>query len=117
MNNLRNSVQLIGNLGGDPEVKKLENGSVVAKLSLATNDVYKNKKGEKVTSTEWHKIIAWGKLAENMEKLLKKGNEVIVHGKLTHSSYEDKEGITRYLSEVVANEFMLLNKVKTDLPF
>jgi len=115
MNSLRNSVKLIGNLGGDPEVKKLDNGRMVANFSLATNETYKNSKGDKVTQTEWHKIVAWGKTAEFIEKYLKKGNHVALEGKLTHQSYEDKEGVKRYTTKVVANEFVLLTK--PDLPF
>ncbi len=110
MNTLRNSVHLIGHLGQDPEVMKLENGSTLVKLSIATNDSYKNAKGEKVIETQWHKLVAFGFTAELMEKLLKKGNEVAVQGKLTHHSYEDKEGITRYVTQVKVNEFIKLNK-------
>ena len=108
MNSLKNSVQLIGHLGRDPEIKKLEDGKTVAKVTIATNDSYKNVKGEKVIETQWHNLIGWGKVAELMEKYLKKGSEVIVQGKLTHRSYEDKDGITRYFSEVVIHEFMKL---------
>ena len=115
MNSLRNSVKLIGNLGGDPEVKTLESGKMVANFSLATNDTYKNAKGDKVTETQWHRIVAWGKTAEFIQKYLKKGNNVALQGKLTHRSYEDKDGIKRYQTEVVANEFVLLTK--PDLPF
>lgn len=112
MNNLRNSVQLIGYLGQDPEIKNLEEGKMLAKVSIATSDTYKNAKGEKVIETQWHKLIAWGKTAEIMEKLLKKGNEVAVTGKLVHRTYEDKEGIIRNYSEVVVNEFMKLRGAK-----
>ncbi len=112
MNNLRNSVQLIGHLGKDPEFKKLEEGKMIAKVSIATSDTYKNAKGEKVIETQWHKLIAWGKTAEIMERLLKKGNEVAVTGKLVHRTYEDKEGIIRNYSEVVVNEFMKLGGAK-----
>jgi len=108
MSNLRNSVQLIGRLGKNPEVKNLESGKVVANVSIATNDIYKNAKGEKVIETQWHNLVAWGKNAENFQKILTKGDEVAIQGKLTHRSYEDKEGITRYVSEVVVNEFVKL---------
>ena len=110
MNNLKNKVQLIGNLGGDPESKKLNSGKVITKISLATNDMYTNTQGEKVTETQWHKVIAWGKTAEKMDQLLKKGSEVALAGKLTHRSYTDDKGNTRYITEVVVNEFMLLNR-------
>ncbi len=112
MNLLKNSVQLIGHLGKDPEIRQLEEGKVVAKLSIATSDAYKSAKGEKVIETQWHNLVAWGRTAERMEKFLKKGNEVAVQGKLTHRTYEDKEGITRNYSEVVINEFMKLGMTK-----
>ena len=118
MNALKNKVQLIGNLGSTPEVKKLDGGKTIAKFSLATNETYKNQKGEKVEETQWHNIVAWGKTAELMEQLLAKGKEVMVEGKLTSRSYEDKEGNKRYITEVVAQEFLLLGaKQAADLPF
>jgi len=109
MNTLKNSVQLIGNLGKDPEVKASENGTTYAKATIATNETYQNKKGEQVKETQWHNLIAWGNTAKNMGKFLKKGNSVAIKGKLNHSSYQDKEGNTRYSSSVVVNEFMVLN--------
>ncbi len=115
MNSLRNSVKLIGHLGADPEIKKLENGKTVANFSVATNDVYKNTKGDKITETQWHRIVAWGGTAEFAEKYLRKGTHIALNGKLTHSSFEDKEGVKRYKTEVIANEFVLLTK--PDLPF
>jgi single-strand DNA-binding protein len=118
MNALRNKVQLIGHLGANPEVKKLDGGKTIAKFSMATNESYKNQKGEKVEETQWHNIVAWGKTAELMEQLLAKGKEVMVEGKLTSRSYEDKEGNKRYITEVVAQEFLLLGaKQAADLPF
>ena len=114
MSNLRNSVQLIGRLGKNPEVKQLESGRFVANVSIATNDIYKNAKGEKVIETQWHNLVAWGKNAENFQKILSKGDEVAIQGKLTHRSYDDKEGITRYVTEIVVNEFVkLTSKVPT----
>lgn len=110
MNNLKNSVTLIGYLGKDPEVRVLENGTSLAKVSIATSDTYKNNKGEKVIETQWHNLTGWGKVAELMDKILKKGNEVAIRGKLVHRSYEDKEGQTRYASEIVIGEFMKLGK-------
>lgn len=112
MSNLKNSVQLIGNLGKDPEVKQTESGRSYAKMTIATNDIYTNAQGQKVTDTEWHNLIAWGKTAENMGKILRKGNHVVVRGKLSHSNYQDETGQTRYFSTVVVNEFMVLNKVE-----
>ncbi|MBS1730191.1 MAG: single-stranded DNA-binding protein [Bacteroidetes bacterium] len=110
MNNLRNKVQLIGNLGNTPEIKDLEGGSKLARLSIATNESFKNAKGEKVTETQWHNVIAWGKTASIAEKYLVKGLEVMVEGKLIHRNYTDKEGIKRYVSEVQASDFLIISK-------
>ncbi len=109
MNSIKNSVTLIGNLGKDPEIKQFQSGRSVARFSLATNETYRNQKGDKVTSTQWHNIVAWGKTAEMMNNLLKKGKEVVVHGKLTYRTYEDKEGVTRFIPEIVADEFVVLS--------
>ncbi len=110
MNSLKNKVQLIGNLGADVELKTLENGNSVARISIATNEYYKNKAGEKVEDTTWHNVVAWGKVAELANQLLKKGSEVALEGKLSNRSYEDKEGNLKYISEVVMSEFLLLGK-------
>ena len=110
MNAMKNKVQLIGHVGQDPEVKDLEGGKKVANLTLATNDYYINDKGEKVENTEWHKVAAWGKIAEIIEKYVVNGKEIVVEGKLTHRSYEDKDGTKRYVTEVVANDILLLGK-------
>jgi len=110
MNALRNKVQLIGNTGNDPEIINLESGKKLAKLTIATNESYKNDKGEKVTDTQWHNVVAWGKTAEIIEKYVTKGKEVAVEGKLTHRSYEDKNGEKRYITEVLAAELLLLGK-------
>ena len=104
MNTLRNKVQLIGNLGNDPEIITLESGKKLAKFSIATNESYKNATGEKVTDTQWHNIIAWNKTAEIIEKYVTKGNEIAIEGKLTSRSYETKEGEKKYTTEVVCNE-------------
>jgi single-strand DNA-binding protein len=108
MSTLRNKVQLIGNLGNTPEIITLESGKKLAKFSLATNENYKNAKGEKVTDTQWHNIVAWNKTAEIIEKYLEKGNEVAIEGKLTSRSYETKEGDKRYVTEIVCNELLML---------
>ena len=110
MNALRNKVQLIGRLGQDPEIVNLESGKKLAKFSLATNENYTNAKGEKVENTEWHNIVAWGKTAEIIEKYVNKGQEIAIEGRLTSRSYEDKEGIKRYITEVVCNEMLMLSK-------
>ena len=110
MNTLRNKVQLIGNLGNDPEIINLESGKTLAKFTIATNENYNNAKGEKVTDTQWHNIIAWGKTAQIVEKYVTKGKEVAIEGKLTSRSYDDKEGNKRYITEVVCNELLMLGK-------
>jgi single-strand DNA-binding protein len=109
MKNLKNSVRLIGNLGSDPEVRTLSDGRMVARFSLATSEAYKNKKGEKVSETQWHKIVAWGNMAKIAEKVCKKGYRVAVDGKLTNRSYDDSKGTKKYISEVVADELMVVN--------
>lgn len=108
MSTLRNRVQLIGNVGNDPEVKTFDGGKKVANLTIATNESYRNEKGEKVEQTEWHRIVAWGKTAEIVEKYVMKGKEIAIDGKLTHRSYDDKNGEKRYITEVVVNEITLL---------
>jgi len=110
MNTLRNKVQLIGNLGNDPEIINLESGKILAKFSIATNENYKDAKGEKVTDTQWHNVVAWGNVAAIAEKYLQKGKEIAIEGKLTNRSWEDKDGIKRYTTEVVCNELLLLGK-------
>ncbi|KJD36009.1 single-stranded DNA-binding protein [Tamlana sedimentorum] len=108
MSTLRNKVQLIGNVGNEPEITNLESGKKVAKFSIATNESYKDSKGEKVTNTQWHNIVAWGKIAEIVEKYVGKGKEVALEGKLTSRSYETKEGEKKYVTEVVVDEILLL---------
>lgn len=108
MNQLRNRVQLIGNIGADPDVRQLDNGSSLAKFTLATSETYKNKEGQKVTNTQWHNLVAFGPTASYAGKYLKKGQKIAVDGKLTHRSYEDKEGAKRYFTEVVVNEIQNL---------
>ena len=110
MSAIKNKVQLIGNLGNDPEIINLESGKRLAKFTIATNETYKNNKGEKVTDTQWHNIVAWGKTAEIIEKYVTKGKEVAIEGKLTSRSYETKEGEKRYITEVVCNELLMLGK-------
>ncbi|MDO6761425.1 single-stranded DNA-binding protein [Tamlana sp. 2_MG-2023] len=110
MSTLRNKVQLIGNLGNDPEIINLESGKRLARFNLATHYNYTNNKGEKITDTQWHNIVAWGKTAEIIEKYVAKGKEVAIEGKLTSRSYDDKSGIKRYITEVVCNELVMLGK-------
>ncbi|MDT0294863.1 single-stranded DNA-binding protein [Mesonia ostreae] len=108
MSTLKNHVQLIGNVGQEPTITNLESGKKVARFSLATNEFYKNDKGKKTQTTDWHTVVAWGKTAEIIEKYVDKGKEVGVAGKLKSRSYEDKEGIKRYVTEIEANEILLL---------
>ena len=110
MNNLRNRVQLIGHVGNDPEIKTFEGGRKLATITLATNDHYKNAQGEKVEQTEWHRLTAWGTTADLIEKLVTKGKEIAIDGKLMHRSYDDKNGEKRFITEVSINEFVLLGK-------
>ncbi|MEY8849615.1 single-stranded DNA-binding protein [Psychroserpens sp. XS_ASV72] len=110
MSTLRNKVQLIGNLGNDPEIVKLESGKTLAKFSIATNESYKNAEGEKVTDTQWHNVVAWGKTAEIIEKFVTKGKEIAIEGKLTNRSWDDNDGKKHYVTEVVVNELLMLGK-------
>ena len=110
MNTVKNRVQLVGNLGATPEVKNLENGNKVARFSVATSENYLNKKGEKISATHWHNVVAWGKLAGIAENLLQKGNEVVVDGKLSSRSYIAKDGSKKYITEVIAQELLLNSK-------
>jgi len=105
---LKNKVQLIGHLGNQPDVRTTENGKKLARFSVATNEVYRNAKGEKITETQWHNLIAWGKLADIAEKYMNKGSEVAIEGKLINRSYTDKEGNKKYITEVQVNEVLLL---------
>lgn len=110
MKSLRNSVQLIGNLGMDPEVKQVSNGNKMARFSLATNDTYKNQKGEKVEDTQWHNIVIWGKLADVAEKYLTKGKQVAVEGRLETNSYDDKDGNRKFFTQINVNDLVMLGK-------
>ena len=108
MSTLRNKVQLIGNVGQEPTIVNLDSGKKLVRLSLATNEHFKNGKGEKQTDTNWHNLVAWGKTANFIEKFVTKGKEIAIEGKLTNRSFEDKDGEKRYVTEVVVNEILLL---------
>ncbi len=112
MNNLRNRVMLIGNLGGNPEIVNLESGKKLAKFSLATNGSYKTAKGEKVDDTQWHNLIAWNNTASIVENFVTKGTEVAIDGKLVTRSYTDNKGEKRYVTEIVVNEILMLGAKK-----
>lgn len=105
---LKNKVQLIGILGNAPEVKNTESGKKLARFSIATNEIYRNAKGEKVKETTWHTLIAWGKIADIVEKYLNKGSEIAIEGKLISRSYTDANGVKRYITEVEVNELLML---------
>ncbi|MCC7029324.1 MAG: single-stranded DNA-binding protein [Chitinophagaceae bacterium] len=107
---IKNKVQLIGRLGNAPEIKNLEGGRKYARFSMATNDTYKNNAGEKVDETQWHNVVAYGKVADLAEQYLKKGSELAIEGKLTHRDYTDATGNKRYITEVQVNEILLLDK-------
>ncbi|MVO09557.1 single-stranded DNA-binding protein [Flavobacterium sp. TP390] len=107
---MKNRVQLIGHVGQEPEIKNLEAGKKVASLSIATNEMYYKDNGDKVEKTEWHRVTAWGKTAEIIEKYVTKGKEVGIEGKLTNRTYDDKDGVKRYVTEIIANEILLLGK-------
>ena len=107
MNDFRNRVQLIGNLGMDPEVVTFESGNKLAKFTLATNSTYKNQKGETQKEVQWHSVVAWGHQADYAEKQLKKGNQIAIEGRLVYRSYEDKNGNKKYVSEIVLNNFLM----------
>ena len=111
-NTLKNSVNLIGNIGKDVAVTTFDNGNKKAAIVLATNDSYTNSKGEKIKQTEWHNLVAWGKTAELMSATLTKGNEVAIQGKLTSRSYTDKDGVTKYVTEVQVNEFYRISRAE-----
>lgn len=108
MSTLRNKVQLIGNVGREPEILNLESGKKLAKFSVATDENYKNGNGEKITDTQWHNVVAWGKTAELVEKYVNKGKQVGIEGKLTSRSWDDKDGNKRFITEVVCNELLLM---------
>ncbi len=110
MTTLSNSVHLIGHLGMDPKSFEFENGNQKAQFSLATNEYYKNAKGERVEETQWHNIIAFGKIAKVAIDYLAKGKEIALEGKLTNRSWEDKDGNKKYITEIVANQILILDK-------
>ena len=105
-----NKVTLIGNLGKDPEYQRMENGSTLAKFTLATNESYKDKDGNIQTITDWHNIVAWRSLADLVNKYTHKGSQIYVEGKLKTRSYEDKDKTTKYVTEIVADSILLLDK-------
>lgn len=110
MTNLTNSVQLMGHLGADPKTHKFDNGNLKVSFSIATNDYYRDKNGERVEETQWHNVVSFGKTAEVADKYLKTGSEVLLNGKLTTRQWEDKEGEKKYITEVIASQIQMINK-------
>ena len=110
MKNLKNSVQLIGHLGKAPEITTLEKGKKLARFTLATNESYKSANGDKVTNTTWHNLVAWDNKAEYVEKFLAKGQEVLIQGRISNRTYEDKSGQTKYISEIIINDVLKISK-------
>jgi single-strand DNA-binding protein len=108
MNTLKNKVQLIGHLGYDPEVREIAQRRKVARMSVATHSSHRNANGDRVSTTQWHTVVAWGRTAEMVERMLRKGTGVVLEGRLVHRSYEGKDGQKRQVSEVVLNDFQLL---------
>jgi single-strand DNA-binding protein len=110
MTNLTNSVQLMGHLGADPKTHKFDNGNLKVSFSIATNDYYRDKDGERVEETQWHNVVSFGKTAEVADKYLKMGSEVLLSGKLTTRQWDDKEGAKKYITEVIASQIQMVNK-------
>jgi single-strand DNA-binding protein len=108
MNSLKNRVTLIGNLGQDPELRTTESGKKLVHFTLATEEAYKNSEGQKVKETTWHNIVAWNGLAETAGKFLKKGKEVAVEGRIVYRTYNDKQGVTKNITEIVLSDLLLL---------
>lgn len=106
MTTMNNTVQLIGHAGIDPEVKTFGNDRKVARLTLATSDYYYNNQGERVEETHWHRLVAWGKVAERVGESVKKGSKIAISGKLTTNTWEDKQGAKKQTVEVVITEIL-----------
>lgn len=109
-----NKVFLIGHLGAEPEVRRLDSGATVARFSLATSENYKDKEGNLQKKTEWHNVVVWRELADRAEKFLKKGMLLYVEGKVSYRKYTDKEGVERYVTDIVGNTFRMLEKLGND---
>ncbi len=114
MSSIKNKIQLIGNIGKDVDITTFESGNKVAKVSLATNESYTNKNNDKVTSTQWHNLVAWGKTADILEKFVKKGDTLGIEGKLEYRDYDDKKGVNRRVAEIIVSEVFLFPRGKTN---
>jgi single-strand DNA-binding protein len=114
MNSLKNRVILIGRLGQNPETKTIDKGKKVTHFTLATDDSYKNADGQRISEATWHNIVAWNGLADISDKYLKKGKQVAVEGRIVYRTYEDKNGVTKNITEIVLNDLVLLGSGKSD---
>ena len=114
MSNVTNKVQLLGHLGKEPMVKQFESGSKMASFILATNESYTNSVGKKIENTQWHKLVAWGEVAGQVERMLTKGSKISLEGKLSNRHYEAKDGVKKYVTEIVLNEFELIKAEKAE---
>ncbi len=112
MKSFRNQVQLIGRLGADPEMREFSSGNNKVSINVATSETYKNKAGDKITDTQWHRVVAWNGTGNYIKKYLSKGDELMVQGKLNYRSYDDKNGITHYVTEIIADQVMIMQKVE-----
>ena len=112
---MKNQVQLIGNVGQAPEIKVLDNGRKLAKFSLATHESYRAASGEKIQQTQWHRLVAWGRTAEFIENYVSRGRRIAIQGKLNNRSYTGADGQTRYVTEVVVDEVLLLDSRKEEV--
>ena len=110
MNKISNQVTLIGYLGKDPEKHEFDPDKVKTSFSLATTEVYYNKDGDRVSNTQWHNCIAWGKMAERIEAGINKGSRIAVNGKLTYRSYEGQDNQKRHITEVIVQDYAILDK-------
>lgn len=111
-----NKVTLLGNLGGDPEIRHFEGGGKVTKFSLATNENYQDKSGQWQTRTEWHNVVCWGNQAERAEKTLRKGNLAYIEGKIATRKWQDKDGNDRYSTDIVSSYFRSLERRESGAP-
>lgn len=114
MSNTTNKVQLTGHLGKEPLVKQFESGSKMASFTLATNESYTNNAGKKIENTQWHKLVAWGEVAVQVERMLTKGSKIAAEGKLSHRQYEAKDGTKKYTTEIILNEFEVIKSDKSE---
>lgn len=108
-----NKVMLLGNLGKDPDIQIFEGGVKKASFTMATSEAYRDKEGNRIDKVEWHNVVAWRNLAETMERFLRKGSKVYIEGKIRTRNYQDQSGSTRYITEIVAENLILLDRRET----